>query len=390
MRKLFFIIGFFCGAFSLASGYAQQPEEIYGKNKVLKTNEYYLQQLDLWKKETDKDSQNANAWFNYYKASRNAYIVGEEKDSLNSKGVNRFARLEKIVTSMEKNVPTSFEYHYVKWMNGNNDLSLFPFLEKAYTINPKRTEPLLSMAYYYEIKGDYTSKKKFAAQYYNSGDFSAGLLIYGTNLLSGLEKEAIILTEGDKDTDAMLLLQQGKETRTDVQLINLNLLMIKEYRNRIFIELEIPEWKSDPLKSDYDYDIYKTSIVDHISNNKKGRPVYVAASVSERFAGPASLYLYPTGLALRYSKTSFDNQTMLIENFEKKYQLDYLIHYPSGDMSEANVHQFNINYLSALFMLNDYYVGQENKTKADYYQNLAEHVARDGDGMQVYNAFFHK
>ena len=41
--------------------FAQVPEKIYGKNKVLKPNEYYMQQMELWKVEIEKDSLNADA-----------------------------------------------------------------------------------------------------------------------------------------------------------------------------------------------------------------------------------------------------------------------------------------------------------------------------------------
>src|SRR3954462_15205273 len=84
------------------------PEKIYGKNKVLKSNEYYLEQMELWKKEIDKDPKNADAWYNYYRANRNAYIKGEEGDSQKTKGISRFDRLKGIVDGMEKNVPNSF------------------------------------------------------------------------------------------------------------------------------------------------------------------------------------------------------------------------------------------------------------------------------------------
>ena len=71
------------------------------KNKVLKPNEYYLQQIELWKLEVEKDSKNADAWYNYYRASRNAYIKGEEDDSQKAKGISRFNRLKNIVDEMK-------------------------------------------------------------------------------------------------------------------------------------------------------------------------------------------------------------------------------------------------------------------------------------------------
>jgi hypothetical protein len=123
---------------------AQTLEKIYGKNKVLKPNEYYLKQIPLWKKEVDKNPRNADAWLNYYRANRNAYIKGEEDNSQKSKGVSRFDRLKSIVDEMEKQVPNSYEYNYVKWLNGNNDLSLFPYLEKANILSPQSSEPIMS------------------------------------------------------------------------------------------------------------------------------------------------------------------------------------------------------------------------------------------------------
>lgn len=69
MKKYFPIIFLFL-FLSIETATAQKPEKIYGKNRVLKTNDYYLQQTELWKKETEKNPGDANAWLNYYRASR--------------------------------------------------------------------------------------------------------------------------------------------------------------------------------------------------------------------------------------------------------------------------------------------------------------------------------
>ncbi len=116
---LFISIVLVCANNSLV---AQIPEKIYGKNTVLKSNEYYLQQIPLWKNEIDMNPKNADAWFNYYRANRNAYIKGEEDNSQKSKGISRFDRLKNIVDEMEKQVPNSYEYNFVKWLNGNNEI----------------------------------------------------------------------------------------------------------------------------------------------------------------------------------------------------------------------------------------------------------------------------
>jgi hypothetical protein len=356
---------------------AQQPEKIYGKNKVLKTNEYYLQQMELWKKEVDKDPGNAAAWYNYYRADRNAYIVGEEKDSLSSRSINRFARLNTVVLEMEKQVPASYEYNMVKWMNGNNDLRLISNLQKAHELAPKEMEPVMALIYYNEITGNYAERDKNIETCYQSGEFSPGLLNYGYNQLAGLEKDAIILAEGDKDTDATFLLQEGKGIRTDVRLVNLGLLLNKEYRERIFKELEIPGLAIDPYANNESYDLYRQSVIEQFTKNKKNRPVYVTLNVSIPYTLKISEKLYLTGLAYKYSAVKIDNLPLLEKNFEERYALDYLKVYFVHDISEGNVHQFNGNYLLPLAALVNYYQRSGNRQKADHYRELAQTVAKD-------------
>jgi hypothetical protein len=356
---------------------AQQPEKIYGKNRVLKSNDYYLEQKKLWKKETDKDPKNADAWYNYYRADRNSYIVGEETDSLNTKGINRFERLKKTVSEMGKQVPESYEYNYVKWLNGNNDLSLFPYLEKAHLRAPEKSEPLMSLIYYYEIKGDNAKRDVSAQAAYNTGEFSPGLLNYGYNLLAGLEKNAIVFTEGDKDTDAIFLLQQGKGIRKDVRLINLNLLLIKEYRERILKELQVPEWNVDPLANTETYATYQQSIIEQFAKNKTRRPVAVAVTVSTPYTKTIKEKLCLTGLAFEYSPIKTNELKSLKRNLEELYLLDYLTVYLPHDISVEMMHRFNENYLPALKLLQEHYQAAGNTEKAKHYQDLGLQIIKD-------------
>lgn len=286
---------------------------------------------------------------------------------------------------MEKQIPNSFEYNFVKWLNGNNNHSLFPYLEKAHQLAPERTEPLMSLVYYYEIKGNYLLKAKYAKEYYDTGEFSPGVLNYGYNLLVGLDKNAIVLTEGDKDTDAILLLQNGKGIRTDVQLLNLNLLLIKEYRERILKELEISAFPIDPLANDEGFYKYQQTIIEHITKNKKSRAVYVAISVSEPFTKNIKEKLFLTGLSYGYSTTKIDELEILKNNFEKLYALDYLKISFTKDMTIEMSHRFNLNYLPAIYLLHKYYSNSDNplnenserQSKAKFYFDLMQKIMDD-------------
>lgn len=368
---------------------AQTPEKIYGKNKLLKPNEYYLQQIPLWKKEVDKNPKNAGAWYNYYRANRNAYIKGEEDNSQKSKGVSRFNRLKNIVDEMEKQVPNTFEYNFVKWLNGNNDLSLFPYLEKAHLLSPQSSEPIMSLIFYYEIKGNYIKRNESIETYFKLGDYSPGLLNYSFNLLSALDTNAIVFTEGDKDTEAILLLTQGKKYRADVKMLNVNLLLIKEYREKVFNELEIPQLDFEPITNEENYEEFQQLIIKRVAENKKARPVYVAVTVTKPYTNTLKKDLYLTGLAYLYSKKKIDNISLLVQNVEQVFLLDYLKEYFSiGDISIGNVHSMNGNYLFPFATLSLHYLSIGNTIKADYYKKLALKIATEGEILNEYETYF--
>ena len=210
-------------------------------------------------------------------------------------------------------------------------------------------------------------------------------------MLSALDKNAIVFTEGDKDTEAILLLTQGKKYRPDVQMLNLNLLLIKEYREKIFNELEIPQLDFDPVASEENYERFQQLIVQRVAANRKARPVYVAVTVSQPYTDTITKDLYLTGLAYLYSVKRIDNINLLVQNVEQIFLLDYLKEYFSiSDISAGNVKSMNGNYLFPFAALSQYYYRSGNTAKADHYKKLALKVATDGEILDKYETFFTK
>jgi hypothetical protein len=368
--------------------FAQQAERMYGKNRVLKTNAYYLEQLRLWEKKVHDDPADADAWYNYYRASRNAYIVGEETDSLKAKGAGRFHRLEAIVQEMRSHVPESYEYNFVVWLNGNGNPDLLPFLERAHRLAPDRSEPLQSLAYYYETVGDTARRNEALTGWYRSGDCSPGLLNYAYNMLAGMEHDAIVFTEGDKDTDAIFVLQGARRMRTDVRVLNVNLLLNAEYRARAFRDLGIDPLTTDPLRDDAALAQYRGSIVSHCVGNAARRPVHVAVSVSEPYIAAIAERLHLIGLTWRYSATAYDALPQLVRNYEEAFALDYLRVYLPYDISEGNVREFNQNYLPSLALLEQHYRAIGDSRHASHCQALARRIADDAGTDDVYYQYF--
>lgn len=330
---------------------AQVPEKIHGKNKRLMPNAYYVEQVGLWRAEVAKEPQNAEAWYNYYRASRNAYIKGDEQENKDTRGTGRFVRLQGIVDSMAVRVPESFEFQHVRWMNGYGDVRLLPYLLRANAMAPQRPEPYLDLVTHYELTGEDSLRKATCAAYLQLNDYSPGLLNYGRNLLAGLAPNAILLTHGDKDTEAVWLLQGGRDLRTDVHLLNLDLLLRADYRERQFQRLGIAPLADDPLASDTAFAWYQAHIIEHIATNTAGRPVEVSLSVEGPYTAGVQEVLHVTGLSYRYSTAPFNNWLDLYANYYNHYELDYLRTPYTPDISEGNVREFNAHYLPSLMVL---------------------------------------
>ncbi len=371
---LYFVLGV-----TAISAMAQVPEKIHGKNKRLMPNAYYVEQIALWRQETQKDPLNADAWYNYYRASRNAYVKGDEQENRVTRGTGRFVRLQGIVDSMSVHLPESFEYHHVRWMNGYGDASLLPNLQRAHAMAPQRPEPYLDLVAHYELTGEDSLRKAMCGAYLQLNDYSPGLLNYGRNLLAGLAPNAILITHGDKDTEAGWILQGSRDFRTDVQLLNLDMLLRKDYRERQFQRSGIAPLAEDPLTSDAAFAWYQAHIIEHIATNTAGRPVEVSLSVDGPYTAGVNEALHVTGLSCRYSTTPFDTWPALYANYTQHYQLDYLNAPFRPDISEGNVREFNAHYLPSLRALCEALARSDAWEGETKYRTMAERVRLDAE-----------
>lgn len=369
---------------------AQAPEHIYGKNKRLMPTAYYQEQARLWKAVVDKEPTNAEGWLNYYAASRNAYVVGQEGENKDSRGQGRFARLDTIVRGMELHVPGTFAYDLVKWANGYNDPRLLPYLENAHALAPQRPEPYMDLIIAYERLGREAQRDSLCKAYLQLRDFSPGLLCYGYNLLMGLAPDAVVFAHGDKDSEAIWLLQGGMGMRRDVHLLNLDLLLASDYRDRQFERLGIPALSFDPLADDAAFDRYRKEIILTTARALPNRPVYVSLSAEGPYTEPIAGSLHLTGLAYRFSQAPFDPVPELVDNYAGRYALYELTHPDAEDISIGNVHQFNGNYLPSLYLVCDHYRLGGDVAAQRKYEAIARQVATDAGRSAEFEAYFNK
>ena len=344
---------------------AQKPEKIYPNARDHKPIAYFKEQSALWKKETEKDPKNADAWYNYYYANRNLCFNDTTRGSEEKHEV-----VNKLLAEMGKAVPNSYEYNLAMWQNGGWNMELLPYLKKAESLGPDRSEHLDFSIVLSEIAGNMEDRDKYSVKKEEAGQFSTGMLYYNYNVLMGLDPNAILVTSGDNDTYPVWLLQ-SRGIRKDVNIVHVGMLYLEEYRKAMFARLGIADYtfpKSDQPDSLKAWrDNYKRRIIEHLVQNSKGHPVYVALTAAGHgYIGSIEDKLYLTGLAYRYSKTPLDNMAILKRNFEQQYALDYIEKAFYSDISPALVKMINCNYILPMLKLYDHYktAGEVQKQEA--------------------------
>lgn len=328
---------------------------------------YELQQR-LWKEETIKNKQDANAWYNYYSATRamrnSCY---DEKDPQGSaqKREQYTQQGHQIVEDAYKAVPNSFEANHMKWWDGGNQDQYLPFLLKAYEINPNDVRTYDDLMIHYEVTRNKAEFSKFCNKEYVANDLSATMLNWAYNLLSELDENAVVFTVGDNDTYSAWIVQEAKNFRKDVKVINTFLIQKDDYRNKLLAELKLPPLavSLDKETSPEQFQAKSKQIFDHFLKNTAGVPVYISVSGISQFEADYSENLFITGLAYKYSTAPFDNISLIRRNYEKRYLLDYLKEHFSFNPMDKHAENFDAMYLPSMLKLYKHYQESEELFK---------------------------
>lgn len=357
---------------------AQKPEKIYGNAREYRSLAYYKEQVIAWKREVDKNPKDANAWYNYYYATRNIMY----NDTVVRYAKERSEAVNRLVEEMGKQIPDSYEYNLCKWQIGSHNQKDFPYLKRAAELGEGRTEHLDFMINQGELTRVIKDRETYSKRKFEAGMFSSGVIYYNYNVLMGLEKNAILLTAGDNDTYPIWYLQ-ALGIRKDVTVINLSLIQLDYYRSAIFSELGIEKLQESfgPDMTSVDYQHYHETIVKHIAANKKSFPVYVALTTAcyRKYINTIEGDLYLTGLAYLYSKESIDNMAILKNNVEHAFAFDYLDKPFYNEISPEIVKNINGNYIVPLLKLYDHYKMSGDLQKADWAKAKLLAISKDSE-----------
>lgn len=353
-----------------------EPEPVYSLSRALYDLEYFETQAKLWKAETEQDPSNARAWQYYYTAARNIYALQGFSDY----------DLRAIVAEAQTAIPESFEAHYIAYWQSHIFNKDYDELLKAHAVEPDRKEIIHDMVHYFAINGEDEKFQLWCEKLHQANFYSNGLLEWNYNALASVRVDGVLLTQGDNDTYPAWVLQAARGIRPDVKVVNLYLLLAEAgYRSLVFEELEIPDDFKRRFASALNIQIEE--LLEHILRHSE-RPVHlgIATPSSQRQAFSSNLFL--TGLAFEHSIRFIDNLRLIRHNYENEFLTDNLRMPLSYDPSETVVDHMNMNYVPALSLLHDLYIGEGDEEKAEEITQLALEIAeRAGKTEEVASLF---
>lgn len=360
---------------STGTALAQKPEPQISFAMESRSTDYYMEQAKLWWQELDKNRYAEDNWYNYFRACRNA--VGSanwQTDIIDSSTYLRDG--QDIVDSIKHYLPESFTYYYLSYMTNGIGLANADNLLKAYEMNPDFPGIHSSMVSYAVSNWDNSLRQKVNKEWYPTNYLSPQLLAYGYNVLMSMDTNAILLTQNDNDTYPLWMLQDALGIRTDVQVINIDFMLMEDYRKKLFKILEVNEEVDihNPQVKEFRQNWKKA--VEHVLTYYSGeRPLYIGMTLYNSFYENFKDDLYVSGLTLRYAKQKQDLLAFNKYIYENEYLLDYLKHPFFVDKNQLNVDYQNINYINLFKTLYDHYKEENQTTEADTVRRLALGVA---------------
>jgi hypothetical protein len=334
LNKYFLIValGFSC-LLSLSTRAQAPAEESIATKELVKSPEFFemkpaaYQALEeMWKRTTEEQPSDANAWLNYYKSARFSNYTEHAKNI----GKDEKKKLDAIISKMSVEVPSTFAFYYASYLHAEKSDESFSYLKAAYNLDPSNAELYDDLLCNALINGPVNEVKTFSEKLSAIGIYNAAEVEYNRNVFNSVEQNAILVTNGNVDTYPLILMQQLQGFRTDVSVVCLDWLNSQKYREKVALQLGIA-----PKGLDFD----------RILNASASRPVYVALTLPPSLLKKFSNEFYCTGLAMKHSFSPLKNLESLAYNWEFLFVKTKL----------NSAEQINRNYLLPLIQLREHY-----------------------------------
>ncbi|MFY0627617.1 MAG: hypothetical protein JXR07_15070 [Reichenbachiella sp.] len=339
-----------------------------------KPHSYYVEQSILWWKEIERDSTSEENWFNYYRACRNAQGTADWREDFVDE--SPYLRLgDTIVSLMQKSIPQSFTYNYVKGSTGAVDASYGAYLLKAYEMDPDFPGIQAAMVTYSVSTHNLELRKEVNKKWKRLNTMNPGLLQYSRNVLVSIEPNAILLTQHDNDSYPAWLLQDAYELKPDVLVLNIDFLLLESFRKNIFEKLGIPPFELKNVNVNEYRTNWKNVIQHFLGHYNNTRPLYIGLTVSPEWYEGFEGKLHLNGLTNKFTNEDYELTEINKTLFKEVWDLEDLNVNREGYYSNKNVIEMNINYIRSLNEVHNYYMEINESDNAEAVRQTALEIA---------------
>ena len=353
-----------------------KPEKFCGISVDEHDSAYYAVQAEAWQREIEQNPQNEVAWkYRFMALKYKSKWAEDNTDSL---------ALRKLEADMEKAIPNTYSYNYIKYRlvdYDSTEANRSRYAQEMLKRFPKHPDffDYDNLLAWSELNGDDDARlTKLAKAYVESGIYDRAILKYAENELNGLNENAILFM-GDADLSIIpcLLVQRGLGKRQDICLIYTNYFFFyPNYRDKIYKQLGISssvKLEKEPTNYEEAKD-WAFKLVNELLE-KTQRTVYLDPYNMPNYVSDEWVerdMLYPVALAnIVCDPLEFNNMSASYQTIMERYDLDYLF----GEIPGANWYARDYvgrKYLDRLSFPYRYYKSNESSGQDGFFEKLTD------------------
>ncbi|MCB9196021.1 MAG: hypothetical protein H6600_08510 [Flavobacteriales bacterium] len=294
--------------------------------------------------------------------NKRQYYLDKDTKTFSSDEQKELDILVSNAAAIDKN---SFQYNYMEYINRGRTADAFEFLQKADEAYPNNAELFDDFLYHYEMTGNTGKIFYYSKKLYESNTIPEAVMEYNYNVLMSVDKGAILFTNGSDDTYPILIWQSLKKVRTDVKIINFDMLNDAAYIERLKNEYQLKvKQQSTPLKT-----------IEYIIENNGNKNLYVGHTLSRSILKKFQNDLYLSGLTYKYSTTPIDNIKNAVQRYESDFKTDQL----RKNQENSKVNALNFNYTLPLITILEYYKNSGSQKEYTETRELILKIAKKAD-----------
>jgi HJR/Mrr/RecB family endonuclease len=270
-------------------------------------------------------------------------------------------KLDLIVDELAASHGQTFEYYYAAYLNTNRHPDSFYLLQKAAEVYPNNELLNRDFIFHYEVTNDLGKRNVYIKKLHETNTVEAGIMEYNYNVLMSVPKNGILLTYGSDDTYPIYIWQNIKKVRTDVIVINIEMLGYEAYRNAKSKEYGLSiTWKQNIINT-----------AEHLMKSNLDKSVCLGHTVSQTLLQRNKEMLYVTGLTYQYAEKPIENIS-ITENNVALFKTTEL----KKTAAYSTLGKLNANYLVPYITLLEHYKATDQTAKAADMKSLILKIAQ--------------